>query len=375
MNRPLHVTVLVSNDLVFDQRVKKTCDTLIREGFNITLVGRKLKGSKPIDRPYKTVRFRLPFTKGAFFYACLNLRLLFFLLFKKTDVILANDLDTLAPAFLVARLRGLALVYDSHEYFTEAAGLTHRTIPKRTWELIEGFIFPRLRHVYTVNETIANIYREKYHVNVKVVRNIPTESSQPPKLSMADLNLPEDKKIVILQGAYLDIDRGAKEAALAMQYLDDVLLVVIGEGQEMSIVREIAERPGIKGKIAVFGKMPFEQLQQYTMQAALGLSLDKDTHLNYKYSLPNKLFDYLRAGIPVLTSKLPELVRIIEAKKIGTFISSHEPIDLARDIRSALGNPNLPVWKQNATEAGKEFSWENEARTIVQIFGEIKKGG
>jgi hypothetical protein len=101
-----HITVLVSNDLEFDQRVRKVCATLNALDFEITLVGRLLTTSRNFERPYELRRFRLWFSKGALFYAHLNLRLFFYLLFKKTDIILANDLDTLLPAFLVARLRG-----------------------------------------------------------------------------------------------------------------------------------------------------------------------------------------------------------------------------------------------------------------------------
>ena len=168
-----HITVLVSNDLQHDQRVAKVCATLLEMGFRITLVGRLLPDSKPFERPYETRRFRLPFHTGALFYTALNVRLFFYLLFKRTDIIVANDLDTLLPAFLIARMKGKELVYDSHEYFTEAEGLTNRPFPKKVWLAVESFIFPKLKHVITVNETIAGIYRALYHVPVHVVRNVP----------------------------------------------------------------------------------------------------------------------------------------------------------------------------------------------------------
>jgi len=129
-------------------------------GFEITLIGRRVKNSPPLSRPYKTRRFRLPFTKGALFYASLNIRLFFYLLFSRTDIILANDLDTLFPAFIVSKLRGKELVYDSHEYFTEAAGLTGRNIQKKIWLAIEKMTFPNVKRIYTVNESIAGFYRD-----------------------------------------------------------------------------------------------------------------------------------------------------------------------------------------------------------------------
>ncbi|MFM7234763.1 MAG: glycosyl transferase group 1, partial [Flavobacteriales bacterium] len=133
-----HITVLVSNDLQHDQRVAKMCDTLLEMGFRITLVGRMLPESTSFNRPYETKRFRLFFRTGALFYTALNVRLFFYLLFKRTDIIVANDLDTLLPAFIITRFRKKELVYDSHEYFTEAEGLTNRPIPKKVWLAIEG---------------------------------------------------------------------------------------------------------------------------------------------------------------------------------------------------------------------------------------------
>ena len=188
------ITVLVSNDLSHDQRVRKVCQTLTDMGFDILLLGRKLKTSVEFERPYPYKRLNLWFTKGALFYAALNFRFFFFLLFNKTDVILANDLDTLLPAYLVSRLRGKKLVYDSHEYFTEAAGLTGRPFQKNVWLKIEKWIFPKLKKVITVNESIAKIYQDKYHVPVHVVRNIPPKKGNVQIQSRQELGMPTDKK-------------------------------------------------------------------------------------------------------------------------------------------------------------------------------------
>jgi len=205
--------------LQHDQRVAKVCNTLLSLDYDITLVGRFTRGSKPFERPYAIKRFRLLFSRGALFYAALNFRLFFYLLFKKTDVILANDLDTLLPAYLISKLRGKRLVYDSHEYFTEAEGLTGRRFQKGVWLAIERWIFPKLKDVYTVNESIAAIYRKQYGVDVKVVRNIPELNPLNYIKTRAELGLPEDKKILLLQGAYIDPDRGGVELVKAMQYV------------------------------------------------------------------------------------------------------------------------------------------------------------
>ncbi len=366
-----HITVLVSNDLQFDQRVAKVCESLKSMNYQVLLVGRMMRGSQPFERPYATKRFNLWFQKGAFFYAALNIRLFFFLLFKKTDVILANDLDTLLPAFLISRLKNIDVVYDSHEYFTESEGLTGRIFQKRVWLGIERFIFPKLKHVYTVNESIAQIYRDLYHVNVKVVRNIPKLQSEIQPKSRHDLGLPEHQKIIILQGAYIDPDRGGEELIQSMQYLQGVLLLIIGSGRAMDTLKKMVVELNLVDKVRIMGKMPFGELRQFTMAADLGLSLDKPLHLNYTLSLPNKLFDYIHSGTPVLVSDLPELRRIVANFDVGVIASSYEPKILADDIHRALYHEDYAKWKRNCLLAREELNWENEAKVLQVIYGNL----
>ncbi|MFM2201241.1 MAG: hypothetical protein RL040_441 [Bacteroidota bacterium] len=366
-----HITVLVSNDLQHDQRVAKVCATLIEMGFNITLVGRLLPDSKPFERPYETRRFRLPFRTGALFYAALNMRLFFYLLFKRTDIIVANDLDTLLPAFLIARLRGKELVYDSHEYFTEAEGLTNRPIPKKVWLAIEGFIFPKLKHVITVNETIAGIYRALYHVPVHVVRNVPLLRPERVNTSRSELGLPSDKRIILLQGAYIDPDRGGMELALSMEFLDGALLLIIGSGRDLeNIKRAVAERK-LNDHVKFIAKLPFVELQRYTAIADVGVSLDKPLHLNYAYSLPNKLFDYIHAGLPVLVSDLPELRRIVDAYKIGMVVSRVESQEIAAALQDMFESDKLESWRNYAFKASEELNWQREQEVIRKVYGSL----
>ena len=366
-----HVTVLVSNDLEHDQRVAKVCSTLLGMGYEITLVGRMLPGSKPMQRPYETRRFHLLFHRGILFYIALHLRLFFYLLRKRTDLILANDLDTLLPAFIVSKLRNKKIVYDSHEYFTGAEGLTGRKFPTWAWTQIERYVFPRLRYVYTVNESIAKIYRELYHVPVLVVRNVPPLVDPPMLMSRAELGLPPDKKILLLQGAYIDPDRGAVEALRAMEFVDNALLVIIGSGRSIPEIKKMAESPIYSGKILLLDKMPFAQLSQYTRNADLGLSLDQPVHLNYKFSLPNKLFDYIHAGIPILASDLPEIRRVFEKYSIGNIVKSIQPKELATAMHEALTSAMRDEWKIQLKRARLENNWQQEEKILVNLFSEV----
>src|SRR6056297_1687310 len=168
------IIVSVTSDLVSDNRVHKVCTTLHHAGFNVLLAGRKLPQSLPLaSRSYDTRRFRLLFRKGPLFYLCFNLRLLFFLLVSKADVLLANDLDALPANFLASKVKRCPLVYDSHELFPEVPELVDRPRIKRIWEWLERKMVPGLAHAFTVRESIARYYREKYGTSFRVVRNVP----------------------------------------------------------------------------------------------------------------------------------------------------------------------------------------------------------
>lgn len=366
-----HITVLVSNDLEFDQRVSKVCRTLLDLGWKITLVGRRLPQSSPLNLPYETRRFRLPFHRGVFFYAALNLRLFFYLLGKKTDVILANDLDTLLPAFLISRLRRKVLVYDSHEYFTEAEGLTGRTFQKNVWLSVERWIFPKLKYVITVNESIAEIYRNKYRVHVRVVRNVPELREKIPLKSAKELGLPEEKTVLILQGAYIDPDRGAAEAIQSTSRLNNVLLLIIGSGREMPRLRQMASSPEFADKVIIRDRMSFDELRHFTGNADIGLSLDKPVHLNYLYSLPNKLFDYIHAGIPVLASDLPELRRIVEQYEVGEIIPETHPDRIAEAVEKMRSGDRMEKYRECCRLASKELNWEKEREVLIEVYTEV----
>ncbi|HLG03882.1 MAG TPA: glycosyltransferase, partial [Bacteroidia bacterium] len=310
----MKAVVSVINDLVTDQRVHRTCTTLHEMGYEVLLVGRRKRDSLPMPaRPYATHRMKLPLEKGPGFYFVFQLRLLFFLLRNKADVYVANDLDTLWPNSLAARFYKRPLVYDTHEIFTEVPELAQGGFKKSVWKWLERRLFRKLKYVFTVNDSIADWYDKKYGIRPRVVRNIPRIPAGMRAFSRADVHLPENKKIVLLQGAGINVHRGAEEAVEAMKFLDGVVLLIIGGGDVLPKLKEMAQTKHLEGKVIFVDKLPPDELRAWTRLADLGLTLDKDSNINYRYSLPNKIFDYIHAGIPVLASDLVEVKKIIEA--------------------------------------------------------------
>lgn len=366
------VIVSVINDLSTDQRVNKVCNTLTDMGFQVCLVGRRQRRSLPLaNRAYATRRMFLLFEKGPLFYFFFQCRLFLFLLFHKADVLVSNDLDTLWPNYLISRLKRIPLVYDTHEVFCEVPELQHNPFKKRIWKLLERRIFPKLEYVFTVNASIANLYSREYGMPLKVVRNIPVlqEVQEENKLSKKELGLPEDKFILLLQGAGINVDRGAEEMLAAMEYLNNAVLLIVGSGDVIPQLQQEVKRRKWENKVVFTGKIPFEQLRKYTAVADLGLTLDKATNVNYQLSLPNKLFDYIHAGVPVLCSDLVEVAGIVREYRVGEVIDSIEPRRIADTVKRILDAPEqLAEWKKNTIFARSKLNWQQEELVLKSVY-------
>lgn len=361
--------VSVINDLVTDNRVNKTCLTLLECGYEVTLIGRKLKHSLLLPAwDFKAERMKLFFTKGVAFYLFFNLRLFFKLLFKKADLLYANDLDTLLPNYLISKLKGIPLIYDSHELFTEVPELQHSKLKRAIWKTLEGLIIPKLQHCITVNDSIAKIFEEQYKVKFYVVRNIPDVPKKFTPKSKQELKLPLGKKIILLQGAGINIDRGAEELIDAMNLVENAVLYIIGSGDVWDKLKEQVKSQKLENKVVLIHKIPKQDLLHYTHHADIGLSIDKNTNLNYYYSLPNKLFDYIHAGVPILASHLPEIEKIISHYHIGDFIEDHKAATIAQKLNEVLFSSKLQAYKQNTAKAAKELNWEIEKERLIEVI-------
>ena len=286
---------------------------------------------------------------------------------------ITNDLDTLLPNFIISRLKKSELFYDSHEYFTEVPELVSRPRIRKIWLTIEKFIFPKLKNVYTVNESIASIYSKKYKVPVQVVRNLPFRPSEKSNvIRRVDVGLPVDKKIFLFQGAGINVDRGAEEAIEAIAENENAALLFVGGGDVFNQLKEKVRSLKIEDKVFFIPKQPMEILYQYTSLADFGLTLDKDTNLNYRFSLPNKLFDYIQAGLPVLASDLPEVRKIVDHYNIGKITPSTSVADIAATMKQMISDAQqLALWKENLKIAAADLCWENEEKKLMQIFKDV----
>ncbi|MFN0201167.1 MAG: glycosyltransferase [Bacteroidia bacterium] len=356
------VVLSVTNDFTADQRIQRMANYLVTNGFEVCVIARKLPNSLPLDKfSYKIIRMNLCFKKGKFFYLEYQIRLFFQLLFLAADIFTANDLDTLLPNFLVARLRKKRLIYDTHEYFTQVPELIHRPFTQKIWTTLEQWIFPKLETTITVNDSLVRIYGELYQKKVHAIYNVPTRK----EILHAKNAQP---KVLIYQGA-LNKDRGIELMIATMAFLPDYELWIVGRGD----IEENIKAQAISFKNVVFkGFFKPNDLYLLTQQATLGLSLEKAEALNYVYASPNKVFDYVQAEVPVLISDFPENRKLLEQYQVGEIVplAAQNPADLSQKIREMCEDEaKYQHYVATCKTAKLELCWEKESQKLAAIYG------
>ncbi|HPE18546.1 MAG TPA: glycosyltransferase [Tenuifilaceae bacterium] len=361
------VILLATTDLVADQRVHRSALTLHENGFTVLALGRRLKYTPTeVSVPYSVHRFKLLFNKGFLFYKFFNVRAFFYLVFHSFDILLANDLDALLAARVACFLKGKPLVYDSHELFTEVPELINRKFTRSVWLKLEKSLVPGLKFCTTVSEGVASELKKRYSVNFTVIRNVPFYK----EISKTDFT--SDGKTIIYQGA-LNIGRGLEKLIAAMQLLPHCKLLIAGTGDIEQKLKNLCHNLGLQDRVSFLGRIPHEELHLITCKATIGVSLEEDLGLSYHFALPNKLFDYIQAGLPVLVSNLPEMKSLVSKYSVGLIVDSNlNASALANQLEKMLENEKqLEQWHANAVVAAKELCWEKERHKLLDIFKEM----
>ncbi len=363
------IYLLTTSDIVSDQRVHRSAVTLAAEGHCVTVAGRKVsRKTDEIIRPYTVLQFKLPFRKGVLFYLSFNLWALFYLIFHGFDLVIANDLDTLLAARLGAILKRKKVVYDSHELFTELPELINRKTKRHIWFMMEKLLTKGLPACIAVSDGVARVLENRYGIRCMVIRNLPFSRNP----AVQESRIIKPTKVIIYQGS-LNIGRGLERLIQAMQWVKNAELVIAGVGDIQNKLEDVSISCGLTDRVKFLGKIPLEELHRITQGASLGVSLEEDMGMNYRYALPNKLFDYIQAGIPVLVSDLPEMAAIVSKYDVGEALQSNCTPQLLSDKLNQMLNDNIKMnaWQVNAKKAASELNWEKERDKLISIVNEI----
>jgi len=384
--RGLRVAMLLHKSVEHDSRVRREARALQLAGHDVTVVhlprergqlDGELDGFRVVSAtPPGWVRRRVPFHAyrvvflAAFVRAVVRLR---------PDVVHAHDAAMLLPGYVAARLAGARLVYDSHEL---ATGVAYR---ERGWAafvaMLERLAVPRCAGVVTVSGGIAARLRQLYGLAElpTVVRNVPdlgVESAPAPGPRSVAGPLRSRlgvgaAPLVLHQGA-LAPRRGCETAVRALEQLpEEVQLVFLGDAWPgyAGEVERLAASAGLAGRVHFLPSVPVEQLLAWTADADVGLSLLQGDSDNHRLALPNKVFEYVAAGVPVVVSDLPELSALVDGHGIGVCCDPAAPADVAAAIRETLARRDelAPV----LAAAGRSLSWAAESRKLTGLYDRL----
>lgn len=352
----------VTNDLNSDQRMWRICASLQAAGYHVQLVGRQLPDSRVLpQRAYAQHRMVLFFNKGPMFYLEYNLRLFLYALGSKVAIYSAVDLDTLPAMWLAARLRNCPMVYDAHEIFTEVPELAPGGLKQRLWKTLERLLLPKIRHAYTVNHSLATWYKKQYGIQMEVVRNMP-EAREPLVIA--------DAEFILYQGA-LNAGRGLEALIEAAPSLP-LPVYIAGKGDLADWLTAAVRERGLGDKVKLLGQLDPEALQQLTARAWLGINLLESQSLNYYYSLANKFFDYVQAGIPQLCADFPEYAHMNSAFEVAVLSSSHETSTWLPLVDALWKDQERYAYlKSNCLKAAREWTWESEKKTLLAFYASV----
>ena len=374
--------MLLHKPVELDSRVRREASALVEAGHQVVVLelGEVPGGEEILDgflrrscTPPGWVRRRLP---TAVYRPLMLLWFVRGLVRARPQIVHAHDAAMLLPGILGAWLTGARLVYDSHEL---ATSVPYR---ERVWawfvSAVERAVVPRCAAVITVSDGIAARLRHRYRLPVTptVVRNVSALQADGAGGLRRRLGLEQHAPLVLHQGAPAPA-RGCDVLVDAVARLDGVHLVFLGDpepgyGQELSA---LITRHGIGDRVSMLPSVPLAELLAYTAEADVGVSLLQDTCENHRLALPNKLFEYVAAGVPVITGTLPESQRLVEQYGIGWCVRPDDAEALARVLRGALDRRDDPSMEISLARAASELRWPREKVRLIELYARLEASG
>jgi len=365
MNRPKRIVLTVTSDPNYDQRMIRICSTLAAAGYETTLVGRERPQSQPlINRPFKQVRLKQNIDRGKLFYLSYNLKLFFYLLFKKADAFCAIDLDTILPVYYASLLRNKPRVYDAHELFCDIEEVASRPAIQKVWRWIEKHTVPHFKYGYTVNKSFVDEFKRMYGVEYAIVRNASV---------LKPLVIPKKEERYILYQGAVNKGRCFEELIPAMKQVN-ARLVICGEGNFYDAAKQLVAEHHLRDRVFFKGYIPPHELPPYTLGAYIGITLFVASSKSNELSLANRFFDYMHAGVPQLGVRYPEYENINKEFEIAELISIVTQANIAKALNKLLDDGDYyQRLQQNCIAARQVYCWQQEEVRLLDVYKNLFK--
>lgn len=359
MPRVIHC---ILNDLSYEQRAHKIALTLSTR-YEVLLVGiATIRKRRPVPkRPYPVRRLFVPAEGGMLFFFLANVRLFLYLLFlRRWDGVVVADLDALLGCYWAARLRGKKVILDSRELYPALPSLYGRPLKRWIWSKVEAWLCPKVRYHFTVSPPIAQYYKERYGINAWLIYNMPLRQRGFAKARLED-------KLLFYQGV-LHPYRGLEEVILALRMVPGWRLWIAGDGTHRAYLEAIVRQEGLQDRVLFLGLLPYEEALGYAREATLGVSGEVPVTDNHRYALPNKVFDYLQVGLPILAGEAPLIWRLVEKLGAGYVVESWQPKVIAAALREIEKMEEAyQGWVVRAREAARRLNWESQEECLLAL--------
>jgi glycosyltransferase involved in cell wall biosynthesis len=366
MPRVIHC---ILNDLSYEQRAHKIALTLSNR-YEVLLVGiATIRKRRPVPkRPYSVRRLFVPVEGGMLFFFLANVRLFLYLLFlRRWDGVVVADLDALLGCYWAARLRGKKVILDSRELYPALPSLYGRPLKRWIWSKVEAWLCPKVRYHFTVSPPIAQYYKERYGINAWLIYNMPLRQRGFAKARLED-------KLLFYQGV-LHPYRGLEEVILALRMVPGWRLWIAGDGKHRAYLEAIVRQGGLQDRVLFLGLLPYEEALGYAREATLGVSGELPVTDNHRYALPNKVFDYLQVGLPILAGEAPLIRQLVENLGAGYVVEFWQPKVIAAALREIekMGEA-YQGWVVRAREAARRLNWERQAECLSALVDTALRG-
>jgi len=371
MQKTKSVTISFLGNANFDTRVTNLTNSLRGNSLKVKVISFDWTTPNFQSIEGETSIFKLEKKKNSLSYYFRFLSTLFKELLKtNSSIYIAEDIFTLPIVTFIAKFRGAKLYYNSREFYAFLAGLRNKPKTQSILRKLEKFFIKKVDFVLVTGDGDAEFLQDYYGINnTVVIRNLPlNQKATEPKDFHTMLNIPITNTILLYQGVILE-GRGFEPLLRAMKAVENCDLVVLGTGVFKSKYEKLAAELGIEKRLHFLGNIDQKELINYTAGAAIGVALIENISKSYYYALPNKLFEYIMANVPVLISDLPQMKKIVDDYNVGRFVDLESDNDLENVLSEMINEKEkMEIYKRNSIEASKELNWQREFEKVKYLF-------
>ncbi len=365
MPKILHLTISPCDN---ERRIFNQALSASRRGWQVEILALKTPEVPETSLIENVIIHRLKirwWRGGPLKFLTFNRKLFFRLLREPYDILHVHDLWVLPAAALAKILKGGRLIYDAHEYYRGLEIFKRKPLSRALWMIAERWFIGKAETVIAINSFHAELFRKRYPQisRTEVIMNVPIrrEISTLPAFS-------ERKPVVLFQGIFKPA-RGLSQVIEAIHRVENGAVHLIGFGEEEPELRRLVKEFTVEDKVRFIGKMSWDEVLSETRQVRAGIVLFEPINENYQYASPNKFFEYVMAGTPVIASDIPTFREFIKRFEVGILVSPYSPVEIVAAIEKLLSDENSwNFYHQNCLKAREVWNWEQQEEKLMKIY-------